>query len=140
VYQLPVKILAVDDDPDILDAVTLILQSQGYEVVTVRSGSAALAALKAEEPDLMILDLLMPGMDGVAVYRELQKPGWSRFRDVPILALTSVREETGRRRYEIETGAELHLVEYLEKPIAPETLLYRVSELIRRRKGLMVAN
>ena len=67
------KILVVDDDPDILDALTMILESQGYEVVTARDGMEGLANLKAETPDLMILDLLMPKMDGFHVLKELQE-------------------------------------------------------------------
>ena len=65
------KILVIDDDPDILDALTMILESQGYQVFTARDGIEGLANLKAEKPDLMILDLLMPKMDGFAVCKEL---------------------------------------------------------------------
>ena len=71
---MPQKILVVDDDPDILDALTMILESQGYQVVTARDGIEGLANLKAEKPDLMVLDLLMPKMDGWAVCKELQDP------------------------------------------------------------------
>ena len=107
------KILVVDDDPDILDAVALILESQGYEVVTARDGIEGLANLKAEQPDLMILDLMMPRMDGFAVCKELQDPRWSKYRDIPILILTSVREEASRRRYELETGLALDVDDYV---------------------------
>ena len=131
---MPGKILVVDDDPDILDAVTMILESQGHEVVTARDGIEALATLKAEKPDLMILDLLMPKMDGFAVCKELQDPRWSKYRDIPILVLTSVREEASRRRYELETGLELDVDDYVEKPMAPDILLERVDRLIKRKK------
>ncbi len=90
---MPGKILVVDDDPDILDMLTMVLESQDYQVVTARDGIEALANLKAEEPDLLILDLLMPKMDGFAVCKELQDPRWSKFKNTPILILTSVREE-----------------------------------------------
>ncbi len=129
------KILVVDDDPDILDAVTMILQSQGYEVVTAQDGVEGLATLKAEAPDLMILDLLMPKMDGFAVCRELQSPRWSKYKNVPILILTSVREEASRRRYELETGLELDVDDYIEKPMPPDVLLERVSTLIKKKKS-----
>ena len=129
------KILVVDDDPDILDAVTMILESQGYKVVTARNGIEGLATLKAEEPDLMILDLLMPKMDGFAVCKELQDPRWSKYKDIPILILTSVREEASRRRYELETGLELDVDDYVEKPMSPDVLLKRVSTLIKRKKS-----
>jgi DNA-binding response OmpR family regulator len=128
------KILVVDDDPDILDAIALILQSQGYEVVTARDGIEGLANLKAEQPDLMILDLMMPKMDGFAVCKELQDPRWSKYKHIPILILTSVREEASRRRYELETGLELDVDDYVEKPMSPDVLLKRVSTLIKRKK------
>ena len=85
------KILAVDDDPDILDALTMILESQGYQVVTARNGLEGLARIEAEKPDLMILDLLMPKMDGFSLCKELQEPRWAKYRNMPILVLTSVR-------------------------------------------------
>ncbi len=131
---MPGKILVIDDDPDILDAVTMILESQGYQVSTARDGIEGLATLKAENPDLMILDLMMPKMDGFAVCKELQDPRWSKYKDIPILILTSVREEASRRRYELETGLELDVDDYIEKPMSPNVLLERVSRLIKKKK------
>ena len=128
------KILVVDDDPDILDALTMILEAKGYQVVTARDGVEGLANLKAEKPDLMILDLLMPKMDGFAVCKELLDPRWSKFRDIPILILTSVREEASRRRYELETGLELDVDDYVEKPVSPDILLDRVGKLLKKRQ------
>ena len=128
------KILIVDDDPDILDALTMILKSSGYQVVTAQDGVEGLANLKAEQPDLLILDLLMPKMDGFAVCKELQDPRWSKFRKMPILILTSIREEASRRRYELETGLELDVDDYVEKPVAPDVLLERVGKLIKKRQ------
>jgi len=127
------KILVVDDDPDILDALTMILETQDYQVVTARDGVEGLANLKAENPDLLILDLLMPKMDGFAVCKELQDPRWSKFKDMPILILTSVREEASRRRYELETGLELDVDDYVEKPVSPDLLLERVGKLVKKR-------
>ncbi len=132
---MPGKILVVDDDPDILDAVTMILESQGYDVVTARDGIEGLATLKAENPDLMILDLLMPKMDGFAVCKELQDPRWSKYKNLPILILTSVREEASRRRYELETGLELDVDDYVEKPMSPDVLLQRVGTLIKKKRS-----
>lgn len=127
------KILVVDDDPDIREALTMILESQGYQVVTAQDGIEALANLKAETPDLMVLDLLMPKMDGFAVCKELKHPKWSKYADIPILILTSVREEASRRRYELETGMELDVADYVEKPIIPPVLLQRVEKLLKKR-------
>jgi DNA-binding response OmpR family regulator len=130
---MPHKILVVDDDPDILEAISLILESQGYYVFTARDGVEGMAKLKAEKPDLLILDLLMPRMDGFAVCKELQDPRWAKYKDMPILILTSVREEASRRRYELETGLELDVDDYVEKPVSPDTLLERVGRLIKRK-------
>ena len=128
------KILVVDDDPDIREALTMVLEAQGYQVVTARDGKEGLDNLKAEKPELMILDLLMPKMDGFAVCKELQDPRWSKFKDMPILILTSVREEVSRRRYELETGLELDVDDYVEKPISPDILLERVGKLIKKKQ------
>ena len=130
---MPPKILVVDDDPDILEAISMILESQGYKVVTARDGVEGLASLKAENPDLLILDLLMPKMDGFGVCKELQDPRWAKYKGIPILILTSVREEASRRRYELETGLELDVDDYVEKPVSPDTLLERVERLVKRK-------
>jgi len=128
------KVLAVDDDPDILDAISMILESQGYQVIFARDGLECMDKLGSERPDMMILDLLMPKIDGFAVYKELQSPKWSEYRDMPILILSSVREEASRRRYELETGQELKPDEYIEKPILPEALLDCVEKLLKRKQ------
>jgi len=95
------KILLVDDDSDIREALTMVLESRGYQVVTAQDGIEGLACLKAEKPDLMILDLLMPNMDGFGVMKELRDPRWAEYSEMPILIQTAVREEASRRRYEL---------------------------------------
>ena len=132
----PKKILVVDDDTDVLEALTMILERRGYQVITAQDGIEGLACLKAEKPDLMILDLLMPKMDGFGVLKELREPRWSEFRDVPILIQTAVREEASRRRYELETGVELEVEDYIEIPISPDILLQRIEKLIKRKQGV----
>jgi len=132
---MPEKILVVDDDPDMRDAITIILESQGYQIVTAQDGVEALANLKAEKPDLMMLDLLMPKMDGFAVLKELEDARWSKYREIPILILSSVREEASRRRYELETALTLEVDDYVEKPIAPDILLERVGKLLKKGKS-----
>jgi two-component system alkaline phosphatase synthesis response regulator PhoP len=129
------KILIVDDDPDILAAIGAVLEARNYEVATARDGEEGLARLKEEKPDLMILDLLMPRKDGFAVCKELKDPRWSKYSDMPILMLTSVREEVSRRRYELETGLSLDVDDYVEKPIDPFLLVERVENLMKREKS-----
>ena len=127
------KILIVDDDPDILVAIGAVLEARDYQVVTARDGEEGLAKLKEERPDLMILDLLMPQKDGFAVCKELKDPRWSEYRNIPILILTSVREEVSRRRYELETGLSLDVDDYAEKPIDPFVLVKRVTNLLKKK-------
>ena len=129
------KILVVDDDPDILTAIGAVLETRNYQVITARDGEEGLSKLKEERPDLMILDLLMPRKDGFAVCKELKDPRWSKYSNMPILMLTSVREEVSRRRYELETGLSLDVDDYVEKPIDPFLLVERVENLLKKEKS-----
>ena len=128
------KILVVDDDPDIIEAITTVLESiDEYEVHTARDGLECMQAIKEDLPDLLILDLLMPRMDGFAVVRDLRgKPPSSKLRKLPIVILTSVRQDASSRRYELETGLAMDVQDYIEKPVAPAELLRRVAKLLRR--------
>ncbi|MFC2056296.1 response regulator transcription factor [Chloroflexota bacterium] len=128
------KILIVDDDPDIREAISAVLGHYSYEVITASDGEEGLAKIKDEEPDLMVLDLLMPKMDGFSVLRELQDPRRSKYSNIPILILTSVKEDASRRRYELETGLELNVDDYAEKPIEPHILASRVEKLLLKKK------
>jgi OmpR family response regulator RpaB len=127
------KILVVDDDPDIRDALSTILEAHSYQVVTADNGEEGLRKLKEERPNLMILDLLMPKLDGFGVLKEIQDPRWSKYSKIPILILTSIKEDVSRRRYELETGLDLNIDDYVEKPINPGTLIERVKKLLEKR-------
>ncbi len=131
--QNQLKILVVDDDPDIREAISAVLEAQSYRVISACDGLEGLDKLKAEKPDLMILDLLMPRMDGFAVLKELQDPRRARYGHMPVLILSSVREDASRRRYELETGLELHFDDYVEKPLDPFTLANRVKKLLEKK-------
>lgn len=126
------KILVVDDDPDILEAIGLILEAHGYQAITARDGAEGLTKLKEEKPDLMILDLLMPRMDGFEVCKELKDPRWSKYSHIPIVILSSVRKDASRRRYELETGLQLDVDDYVEKPIEYSVLLERVEKILKK--------
>jgi CheY-like chemotaxis protein len=128
------KILLVDDDPDIRDVLTMILESRGYQTVSASDGLECLAALRAENPDLILLDLLMPKMDGFAVLKKLPEEKWAQYKTIPILILSSIREGASRRRWELETALELDIDDYIEKPIEPDTLLQRVERLLSQKK------
>jgi DNA-binding response OmpR family regulator len=126
------KILVVDDDPDILEAISLILKANGYDVVTANDGIDGLNKLKEERPDMMILDLLMPKLDGFGVCKELKDPRWARYGHIPIIILSSVREDASKRRYELETGLQLDVDDYVEKPIEHTILLERIGKILRK--------
>jgi DNA-binding response OmpR family regulator len=130
---VPVKILVVDDDPDIREVLEALLEGEGFEVVTANNGEEGLEAIKKEDPDMMILDLLMPVMDGFAVCKQLQDPRMSKWNGMPVLILTSVREEVSQRRYELETGLSLDVDDYVEKPIDPDVVLDRVQKILARK-------
>ncbi len=126
------KLLVVDDDPDILDAITAILATQSYTIDTARDGVECVDKVREDIPDLIVLDLLMPKKDGFAVVRELREN--PKYAKVPILILTSVREDASRRRYELETGLAMDVQDYVEKPISPMDLIDRVNKLLESSK------
>ena len=126
------KILVVDDDPDMREAVQMILESGGYVVVTAEDGEACLAKLKEEAPDLLILDLLMPKMDGFEVCKALKDPRRSKYAQIPIIILSSVQEGVSQRRYELETGVRMDVDDYVEKPVEGSVLLERVAKIAKR--------
>ena len=126
------KIMVVDDDPDMREALQIILEAAGYTVVTAADGEECLAKLKDERPDLLILDLLMPKMDGFAVCKELKDPRRARYAQMPIIILSSVREDASQRRYELETGVQLDVDDYVEKPIESKVLQERVAKILKK--------
>jgi two-component system, OmpR family, alkaline phosphatase synthesis response regulator PhoP len=126
------KILLVDDDPDILEVMSAVLLAHDYTVVTAKDGQEGLLKLRSEKPDLMVLDLMMPRMDGFAVCNELLDPRWAKYSNIPIIILTSVKEDAGRRRYELGTGLQLRVSDYIEKPIDPHVLLTRVETHLKK--------
>jgi CheY-like chemotaxis protein len=125
-------ILIVDDDPDILEGITTILDTQPYRLSTARDGKKCMSMIKNEIPDLLILDLLMPRMDGWGVIREMRSE--PRYAKVPIMVLTTVIEDASRRRYELETGLAMEVQEYVQKPARPTDLLQCVEKLLRQRE------
>jgi len=117
-----VKILVADDDPQILGALRILLSAHGYEVVLARDGKAALDAAAHEHPDLVLLDLGMPGLSGVQVIRAIR--GWSA---VPILVVSG-RTESYDKVAALDTGAD----DYVTKPFLADELTARIRALTRR--------
>jgi CheY-like chemotaxis protein len=123
-------IIVAEDDPDILESVRTVLESAPYTIATARDGKQCLEMVHKRKPDLLILDLLMPKMDGFSVIRELQND--PAYTDLTILVLTTVVEDASRRRYELETGQDMRVLAYIQKPVAPGQLLKIVSEAMEK--------
>ncbi len=118
-------ILVVDDDPRITELLRRVLAYEGYSVTIAASGSEALVRALERPPDLIVLDIMLPGMDGLEVARRMHVAGDT----VPILMLTA-RDTVHDRVQGLETGAD----DYLVKPFAPEELVARVKALLRRNQ------
>jgi two-component system phosphate regulon response regulator PhoB len=119
------RILVVDDEPDITALVAYHLAKAGYRVSTAANGPDALKAARDERPDIVILDLMLPGVSGYDVLAELRRR--DETRDVGVILLTSRREEADRIR-----GLSLGADDYLSKPFSPQELSLRVNALLRR--------
>ena len=130
------RILVTDDDPEMRGITALILESQGYEVRTAQDGEEALAKVEEEEPDLLVLDLLMPNMDGFEVCKRLEERRGRGGKRIPVIILSAVREESSRRRYELETETEFDIEDYVTKPISPPVLLQRVEKALMKGKAV----
>jgi len=120
------RVLVVDDEPALRDSLDRALRAEGYDVETAPDGLVALARLDAREPDAIVLDVLMPGLDGLETTRRLRAAG-SR---VPVLMLTA-RDSVGDRVAGLDAGAD----DYVVKPFALEELLARLRALLRRGAG-----
>lgn len=119
------RILVVEDEPSIAEIVQLYLRRAGYQVALAQDGEAALAALSRQLPDLVVLDLMLPRLDGLSVTR------WLRDRsDIPIIMLTARREEADRI-----AGLEIGADDYVVKPFSPQELVSRVRAVLRRTRG-----
>ena len=121
------KVLIADDEPDILEIIQYNLKKEGYTVVTAKDGDEALTKAKQEAPDLIILDIMLPEMDGIAVAENIRIQNL----EIPILML-SARNSSADRVLGLKKGAD----DYLTKPFNLEELLLRVSKLIEKNQKL----
>jgi DNA-binding response OmpR family regulator len=126
------RILIVEDDPDIAQLIAHYLQKAGYATERLTSGSAVVAHARAAVPDLVLLDLMLPGMDGLMVCQALRSQ--RETAGIPIIMLTA-RGEEGDRIAGLELGAD----DYVTKPFSPGELIARVAALLRRTKRTVTA-
>ena len=122
---MAIRILVVDDEPNIIGTVAPLLRARGYEVLSAMSGRAALETVEREKPDLMVLDLGLPDINGVEVCREVRKT-----QSMPILVL-SARGAEGDKVNALDAGAD----DYVTKPFGTEELLARIRAALRRVEG-----
>jgi two-component system alkaline phosphatase synthesis response regulator PhoP len=125
------RILVVDDDPDMVEATSIILKSKNYDVITAYGGVEGLQKAKAEKPDLIVLDVMMPDKDGYAVCKELKAdPALS---DIPVLLLTAVVSHISTTRFSHQMGMETEADDYIDKPVEPVELVKRIEALFSRQ-------
>jgi DNA-binding response OmpR family regulator len=122
-------ILVVDDEPKIVRLARDYLEKNGFRVVTAADGPSALAAARRDHPDLIVLDLLLPGLDGREVCRILRRES-----NVPVIMLTALSEESDQI-----VGLEIGADDYIVKPFSPRALVARVRALLRRTQGIVQA-
>jgi len=119
------KILVIEDEADILEVTQYNLSREGYRVTTSRDGAEGLARAKREAPDLVILDLMLPGLDGLEVCRRMQSDPITS--GIPIIMVTAKGEES-----DVVTGLQLGADDYVAKPFSPKELVARVKAVLRR--------
>jgi len=119
---MPPKILVVDDDPAISEMLTIVLEAEGFEAVPVTDGGAAVGAFREQDPDLVLLDLMLPGMSGVDICKEIRKES-----NVPIVMLTA-KTDTVDVVLGLESGAD----DYITKPFKPRELIARIRARLRQ--------
>lgn len=120
-------ILIVDDEEDIVELIKYNLKNEGYSILTAQTGEQAIKTARQSRPDLMVLDLMLPGMDGLEVTKYLKHN--EQTKDIPIVMLTAKGEES-----DVVTGLELGADDYISKPFSPKVLLARIRAILRRRK------
>jgi two-component system alkaline phosphatase synthesis response regulator PhoP len=124
------KILIVDDDPDLVEAVTMILESKKYTVAAAYGGIEGLQKAKSEKPDLIVLDVMMPDKDGYAVCKEMKAD--PKLSKIPILLLTAVVSKIPTTHYTQQMGMETEADDYMDKPVEPAELVNRIEVLLAK--------
>ena len=118
------RVLVADDDPDIRDLVEFKLSQAGYAVQAVADGVVAWDAFQAERPDLVVLDVMMPGLSGFDVLRKIRDSDWP---EVPVLLLSAKSRDS-----DVDTGFAVGATDYVIKPFSPRELLHRVNGILAR--------
>ena len=124
------KILLVDDDPDFVEATRTVLESVPYEVVVAHDGDEALDIVGQVQPDLILLDIIMPTKDGFLVCEKLKSD--SELWHIPVIMLTSLSQHISETAYSVQDGMMLEADDFIDKPVRPAELLARIARLLKR--------
>lgn len=124
------KVLLVDDDVDFCEATKLLLDSKGYEVILAYDGKEGLGKVRAEKPDLVILDVMMPEMSGYDVCVVLKAD--PELKKIPVILLTAVDQALFKTTYTKAMGLMTEADDYIAKPVEPEELVKRVEDLLSK--------
>jgi DNA-binding response OmpR family regulator len=123
----PEKIMVIEDEPDILEVIEYNLNREGYKVITSRDGEQGLQKTRRETPDLLVLDLMLPNLDGIEICRRLKSDPVTN--SIPIIMVTAKREES-----DVVLGLGVGADDYIAKPFSPRELVARVKAVLRRGK------
>lgn len=121
---MPKRILVVDDEPQLVEVVKMRLEANGYQIITAYDGQEALEKARKERPDLIILDLMLPKVDGYKVCRMLKFD--EKYKNIPVI-LFSARAQDSDQKLGLEVGADAYII----KPFEPVALLAKIKELIK---------
>ncbi len=124
------KILLIDDDVDFVEATKTILESKPYEVIVAHEGDEGLRKAREENPDLILLDVIMPVKDGFTAAEQLKKD--PQLSKIPIIMLTGFSSKGQETSIPVSRGFTLEAEDYIEKPVTPEELLVRVGKHLKR--------
>ena len=119
------KIIVVEDEPDLVDVVTYNLKREGYLVLAAQRGDEGINLIRSERPDLVLLDLMLPGMDGLSICRQMKSD--TSLSEIPIIIASAKGEES-----DVVIGLEMGADDYLAKPFSPRELLARIKAVLRR--------
>jgi len=124
------KILLIDDDPDFVEATKVVLESRPYEIITALGGEEGLKKAREEKPDLVLLDIIMPNIDGFQVCQQLKKD--PQLSQIPVIMITSFSEKYMETSLGVSQGLNLEAEDFVDKPVAPAELLIRVEKWLNR--------
>jgi len=124
------KILLIDDDADFVESTKIVLESKPYEVIVAYEGDAGLRKAREENPDLILLDVIMPVKDGFTAAEQLKKD--PKLSKIPILMLTAFAAVGGETSIPVSRGFTLETEDYIDKPVTPDELLAKVEKNLKK--------